>query len=131
MDNHAADSRAPTLRSLALLPRMRRLAVRQAHPRHGLHLHTLSALGELQSLGLKGAGVTDGVMSALSGLTALTQVGVCTAGAGQARLPDPHLLGSCSGCMSVSLGLLWAPSACCCVAQPTSQATLDPKPYSR
>eukprot|EP00887_Chlorella_sp_A99_P002897 scaffold6.g2897.t1 len=91
--SHAA--RAPTLRTLGLLPRIRRLSFKQGAPaRQALHLTNLAALADLRSLDLRGAGVTNAVLRCLSELTALTEARWLRAGAGRRRrcarllLPD-------------------------------------------
>ena len=77
-ESRSAACKAPSLRSLACLPRMRQLAVRQARPRQGLEgLTNLQALVELQALDLRGATVTNSIMQRLSALSALTQVRRC------------------------------------------------------
>ena len=75
VESHSAACKAPSLRSLACLPRMRQLAVRQARPRQGLEgLTNLQGLAELQALDLRGVTVTNSIMRRLSALSALTQV---------------------------------------------------------
>ena len=83
--------RAPSLRSLATLRGMRRLAVKQAQAQPGpVGLTSLDALHELQDLELQGAGVTNSIVARVSTLSQLTRVrtaGLC--------MPAPTLLFSC------------------------------------
>lgn len=67
--------KVPPLQALASLPRMRRLAVKQAARVQSLAgLTCLDRLAHLESLQLRGAEITDSVMRRLSALSALTQV---------------------------------------------------------
>ncbi|KAL4451851.1 hypothetical protein ABPG75_007513 [Micractinium tetrahymenae] len=78
---------APSLRSLAFLPRMRQLSVKQARPVHGfVGLTNLGQLRDLQArsgaLELRGASVTNSIMHRLAELTQLIQL----------RLPEAALV---------------------------------------
>lgn len=73
VESLSASCKAPSLRSLAFLPRIRHLSVKQARPRHGfVGLTNLGALQDLQALELRGTTVTNSIMRRLSQLSGLT-----------------------------------------------------------
>ncbi|KAL4853305.1 hypothetical protein ACK3TF_005652 [Chlorella vulgaris] len=77
VESCSSASRTPALRSLAFLPRIRHLAVKNAWP----HYDEVEGLTNLQTLQLEvlcltRAGVTDSILSSLSRMTALRQLHV-------------------------------------------------------
>ncbi|PRW57473.1 regulatory subunit [Chlorella sorokiniana] len=79
--SHSPACKTPALRSLACLPRMRRLAVAQAHQLQSfVGLTNLGSLQDLEALELRGAGVTNSIMARLAALPSFAQLRVPDAG---------------------------------------------------
>ena len=79
MESRTAAARAPTLRALAFLPRMRQLSVKQRSPLQGALLEGLAHLSSLTDLRgvqleLRGAQLSSSVVTALGQLAQLTTV---------------------------------------------------------